>query len=98
MVKALVPLVIAESVDWNVTGYAPAVVGVPVIAPLAARPNPGGRAPPTTEYVYGGTPPKELSCAEYGTVGWPSGRLGLVITTPPGYGGKATTWLLLELA
>ncbi len=44
---------------------APAVVGVPVMAPLGAKVSPAGGDPPVTDHVYGGAPPDAASVAEY---------------------------------
>ena len=48
--------------------YVPAVVGVPVIAPVEGfSVSPGGSEPLTMEKVYGGTPPVATSAELYGT-------------------------------
>ena len=45
----------------------PAVLGVPVIAPLAGfTVKPPGKVPALTEYVYGLVPPAALQLPEYG--------------------------------
>src|SRR6266536_1690808 len=46
----------AESKTRTVNAYEPAVVGVPLIVPLAASDRPGGGAPLEIVHVYGGTP------------------------------------------
>jgi hypothetical protein len=47
-----------ESTTWAVKLYVPAVVGVPVIAPVDGfSVKPGGRKPLINENVYGATPP-----------------------------------------
>jgi hypothetical protein len=47
-----------ESVTLTVNENGPAVVGVPVIAPVVGfNVRPGGRAPVATENVYGPVPP-----------------------------------------
>ncbi len=61
-----------ESFTWAVNVNGPAVVGVPVIAPVeASRLNPVGRPPDVIENVYGGTPPLATSVELYGTPTWP---------------------------
>lgn len=46
-----------ESVAWTVKLYAPAVVGVPVIAPVLLRESPMGRLPLEIAYEYEPEPP-----------------------------------------
>ena len=47
-----------ESTTWVVKEKSPAVVGVPVIAPVEELiVRPGGSDPAVIEKVYGGTPP-----------------------------------------
>lgn len=52
-----VPDRFAESVTFAVKLYVPAVVGVPVRAPLVASVSPAGSAPALTDHVYGPVPP-----------------------------------------
>ena len=59
--QPLVPVVAVfpfESTTFAVKVKLPAVVGVPVIAPVeASNVRPGGKEPEVIEKVYGGTPP-----------------------------------------
>jgi hypothetical protein len=55
--RAFEPDRLIESVTFAVKSYAPAVVGVPEIAPPPARVNPGGSDPLSTDHVKGGVPP-----------------------------------------
>ena len=57
------PLRPVESTTWEVKLYVPAVVGVPVIAPveLDSASSPGGSEPLMMENVYGATPPVAVS-------------------------------------
>lgn len=55
--RGCVPDRFAESVALTVKLYVPAVVGVPVSAPVLASVKPGGNAPTLTDHVYGGVPP-----------------------------------------
>jgi len=59
----VVPVVIPEeSTTWAVKLKEPAVVGVPVMAPvLGFSVKPGGRLPAVIEKVYGGVPPVATS-------------------------------------
>src|ERR1700690_151313 len=59
VVPAALPV---ESTTWAVKLYVPAVVGVPVMAPVdALSVKPGGRVPVMIENVYGATPPVAIS-------------------------------------
>lgn len=69
-----------ESVTLIVNEKEPAVVGVPVIAPVVAlRVRPGGSEPDATENLYGKVPPVAMTVEEYGTP-----------TSPVVPGGQAT--------
>jgi hypothetical protein len=57
-----------ESVTFAVKLKVPAVVGVPVMAPVEVfSVNPGGSDPDVIENVYGGTPPLAVNDELYGT-------------------------------
>lgn len=63
---------VAESVTWIVNENVPAVVGVPVIAPVVVfRVSPGGSEPEVTEKVYGVTPPAGFTDPVYPTATCP---------------------------
>jgi hypothetical protein len=51
---------VPASVTVSVTGEVPALVGTPVICPLAASANPAGKVPVVTAHEYVGVPP--LAC------------------------------------
>jgi hypothetical protein len=52
-------------VTCTVNELVPAVVGVPVIAPVVAwSDSPAGSAPPITDQAYGGTPPVAATADE----------------------------------
>jgi hypothetical protein len=54
----------ALSVTFTVKFEDPAALGVPVIAPLAARLRPAGNDPLDTDHEYGGDPPDAPSVCE----------------------------------
>ncbi len=61
-----------ESTTLAVKVKVPAIVGVPVIAPVDAfSVRPGGKEPELIENVYGGTPPVAFRNELYGTSTWP---------------------------
>jgi hypothetical protein len=66
-----------ESVTVNITLIAPAVVGVPVIAPAALRLKPSGSV--VEDHEYGVVPPIAARVCEYATPTWPFGKLAVVI-------------------
>src|SRR5579884_3379622 len=73
IVQAWVAAPDCESFAWNVTLYAPAAFGTPVIAPDPGfRFRPGGNCPPDTDHEYGGAPPVALNDDEYA---WPATAL-----------------------
>ncbi len=76
--------------------YSPAVIGVPVIAPVAAfKLSPVGKEPNVTAYVFAPVPPVAVTVCEYGIVIVVSGRLAGVTAT----GGFITTeYALLPVA
>ena len=55
--SALVTDWLAESCKRTVKSNVPALAGVPVTAPFAARLRPPGSDPPATDHEYGGAPP-----------------------------------------
>ena len=59
MLKAFVAVRagVLESAAWTVKLAVPAVVGVPLKVPLAAKTTPAGSAPAITDQVIGGAPP-----------------------------------------
>ncbi len=59
--RAFEPDRLIESVTFAVKSYAPAVVGVPEIAPLPVSVRPGGSDPLATDHVRGGVPPVAVS-------------------------------------
>ena len=60
------PPALSLTVTLNDTGLPAALVGVPLISPLAAfRVNPAGSAPAlTVQPLYGGMPSAAVNCAE----------------------------------
>ncbi|GAO03347.1 hypothetical protein PSR1_02231 [Anaeromyxobacter sp. PSR-1] len=64
MLSAAPAVAMAASVTVAVKANVPLAVGVPEIAPLAARASPGGSAPAVTVHAYGGVPPVAWSAAE----------------------------------
>ena len=52
---------LAASVALTVKSNVPAVVGVPVIAPLLDNVKPPGSAPALIDHVYGAVPPVAFS-------------------------------------
>ena len=60
-----VALAPALSVTWTMKLYDPAVVGVPLKAPLELKLKPGGRVPLATVQVYGAVPPDAVNVSEY---------------------------------
>ena len=68
------------SVTFSVKPAVPAVVGVPVIAPvLALRLSPTGRGPGDNDHVYGAVPPFAAAVCEYATLTSPSASELVVI-------------------
>jgi hypothetical protein len=66
MLRDLVLVVEFESVTCTVKLLAPAAVGTPEIAPVAAvSVNPTGRVPDAMAHVYGGVPDDAARVAEY---------------------------------
>ena len=64
----------AESCAWIVKFAVPAVVGVPLIAPVPAfNVSPAGSAPAVTLHVYGGVPPVAAIVCEYAVDTVPAG-------------------------
>jgi hypothetical protein len=55
----------ALSVTFTVKFDVPAVVGVPLMVPLAERAKPAGKVPTETVHVYGVVPPLAFSPCEY---------------------------------
>jgi hypothetical protein len=53
----------ALSVTLTVKPYAPSLVGVPVIVPVALLIRPYGQVPATMPQVYGGVPPEAWNWA-----------------------------------
>ena len=47
----------AESSTRTTNEKLPAAVGLPVVLPPDDNARPGGRAPPSSDHLYGGTPP-----------------------------------------
>jgi hypothetical protein len=68
-----------ESVTFAVKSYAPTVVGVPVIAPLAASVRPGGNDPLPMDHAYGGAPPVAARVCAYAVAAVPGGSEPVVI-------------------
>jgi hypothetical protein len=91
VVPAAVP---RESTTWAVKLNVPAVVGVPVIAPVDGfSVNPGGSEPLVIENVYGGTPPVATSDELYATPTVP-----VAVGQTSAGTGAATTMLQLAVA
>jgi hypothetical protein len=63
-----------ESVTFAVKLYAPAVVGVPEIAPLPASVSPSGNDPLATDHAYGGVPPLAARVCVYAVPAVPEGN------------------------
>ena len=85
-----------ESTTWAVKLNAPAVVGVPVIAPVMGfRFSPGGNEPAVIENVYGGVPPVAVSEEEYGT---PTSPVAVPHVRASGVGGVVMVMLQLAVA
>jgi len=62
------PVPVLESTAFTVKPKLPAVVGVPVIAPVALfSARPAGSAPAEMEYVYGDVPPEAVADCAYAT-------------------------------
>jgi len=74
---------LVESSALNVVEVVPAVVGVPVIPPLALSERPAGNdEPPLRPQVYGAVPPEAVSAgAVYGCPTVPAGSEAVVIVT-----------------
>jgi hypothetical protein len=103
VVPAAVPL---ESTTWAVKVNVPAVLGVPVMAPVDGfRVRPAGSEPLVIENVYGGTPPVATSAELYATPTVPvavgQARVGgagamtilqLVDVVPAAVPLESTTW------
>jgi hypothetical protein len=68
-----------ESVTLAVKVYAPAVVGVPEIAPLPASVRPGGKDPLATDHAYGGLPPVAARVWVYAVPAVPPGSDAVVM-------------------
>jgi hypothetical protein len=83
MDNSLVPLP-AELAAFTVKVYVFAVVGVPVIVPVAERLKPSGKVPPLIPHVMG-VSPFAASVWLYGVPAVPSGNAAVVIVgaTPP---------------
>ena len=73
----------------NVCDVVPCVVGVPVIAPVAALNERLARSAGVTDHVYGGVPPEPLSEVEYAWLTVPFGSEAVVIANPVGPGAGA---------
>ena len=73
-----------ESVALTVKLDVPAVVGVPVMLPLAANANPVGSAPAETDQVIGVAPPVDCSVALYAELTIPFGSVVVVTFTGAG--------------
>src|ERR1051325_8842303 len=74
------------TVTLKLNGLPTALVGVPLIPPVAAlRLKPGGSDPATSaQLLYGGVPPPAVRVAEYNAPTAPPGRIAAVTTgTPP---------------
>ena len=69
----------ALSVTCKVTKKGPLLKGVPLIAPLALRVSPPGKAPELRDHAYGGDPPAAASAWEYGVPTIPAGSDDVVI-------------------
>jgi hypothetical protein len=68
LVTVLLAALPEESITCAVKLNVPGVVGVPVIAPVAALSvKPAGRDPRMIEYVYAATPPVAVNADEYAT-------------------------------
>ena len=68
-----------ESVALTVKLDVPAVVGVPVMLPLAANANPAGSAPAVIDQVIGAVPPVDCSAALYVELTIPFGSVVVVM-------------------
>jgi hypothetical protein len=75
-----------ESVTFAVKLYAPAVVGVPEIAPLPASVSPGGNDPLATDHTYGGVPPLAARVCVYAVPAVPAGSDAVVMLGGVGAG------------
>ncbi len=64
MLNCLVAITRRLSVSCTVKVDVPAVPGVPVMAPVAERVKPAGRAPVEISHEYGGVPPVAASACE----------------------------------
>ncbi len=75
-----------ESVTWKANAVPDtAVVGVPVMAPVAAfSDNPAGNVPPASDQAYGVVPPDAASAAEYATPTCPFGSEVVVMLNVAG--------------
>ena len=67
MRNTLLAVVLLASVTWTVKLLLPAVVGVPVRAPLGESDRPAGRLPVKAK-LYGALPPVADTVAEYARV------------------------------
>ena len=80
MLSAFVAVPPKLSVTFKVNPTFPAVVGVPVIAPVfALRPRPAGSGPGDNDHVYGCAPPVATAVCEYATLTSPSASDVVVI-------------------
>src|SRR5436189_42586 len=71
------------TVTLKVKGLPVAVVGVPLITPVAEfSVSPGGSDPVAVQLPYGGVPPPAAKVAEYGTPTLPPGNDVVVTVTP----------------
>src|SRR5512143_2292037 len=57
--------VLFASVTWILNRFGPVVVAAPEISPRLFMLSPSGNAPPTTDQVYGGTPPAASRGVKY---------------------------------
>ena len=64
MDSAAVAVAEVESVTMAVNGDAPAVVGVPIMAPAKLSDRPAGSVPSETDHVYGPVPPVAARACE----------------------------------
>ena len=80
IVNALVACTLAASVTCAVKLKLPALVGIPVMAPLvASNVRPAGKEPDVMDQRYGGVPPTAFRLAEYAVPMAPPDRVGAVV-------------------
>ena len=61
MLSIALAVLIRVSATCTVKLYNPPAVGVPEITPSELNPSPGGKLPPMTLQLYGGSPPDAAS-------------------------------------